>query len=957
MRRSATFLPITLLVFAFTLVVIFAHQGVIHAEDDHGDYRFTSTNLVIGSGAIPGVIDTSDIMFDVDYFSFSARRGIKYTFVLDEITVDNANISIVNSIARGNESSPDQELTISSRQKTVSWVATTTDTYYVEVAGTLNNSDGSFYLGNYALSGFEDTQLLDRHADDISGATEVTPGNVYQGAISPWTNEPSLTSTLNSSDDSDFFSFQAERGVEYSVELDLGTSDGVDISIQGESSTLEKTNDGIGNTLHWISPQSRTYYVVVSGTTRVRDSSGTYTIKLKSDLSLLDQHAGTVTGATLASFGNEHQGSVSPADDSDYFSFTAQRGIKYILDVTLGTVDGVSLRLIGTDGEEITSNQGVGSTLEWIASSNGTFLAVISASSQVPDVIGTYSLNLSLDNTLQDHHGDSANTSSKINFDSAYPGAISPETDQDYFSFLAERGVNYSVAMELVTATGAVISIQNTGGETVNSTNGLGTGLAWTAASTGRYYVVVSHSPQATSGIGSYSLVVSANTSLLDRHQDTPAMGTDLRLGNVYQGAISPESDLDFFRFQTKRGVEYLFDLTYGSATAVSLEVNTVGDSVDTTARNFGDINSLRWTAPDSGTYVAKLTSSPKAIEPVGTYSLKVTPNTSLQDRHSDTPMDATRIGIGNAISGAISPSSDYDYFTFMAEKDISYTVNIETGTIDGVRFSVENQSAGYSISNFGQEQNLEWKAPKSGWYMVSISASSQVATEVGTYMVTIERQSDLQPEIPKAVIPTPEPSNDPFPRLIKPVGPTITLESRVAPLGSTLRVPITLINADDISGLGFTLDYDPDAFRVIKVNRGSRLTADTFNFAFDNLGQVRFGSATTKGSVSGGTAAVVEFQVSGSQGTVSPMTLSKASVNHDTKGPLNIGTVGADFKVGPRIRGDADGDGKITTLDAFQVLKMATNNNEADLSLDVDNDGKITVKDAKVILNMARPS
>jgi hypothetical protein len=434
-------------------------------------------------------------------------------------------------------------------------------------------------------------------------------------------------------------------------------------------------------------------------------------------------------------------------------------------------------------------------------------------------------------------------------------------------------------------------------------------------------------------------------------------MGTDLRLGNVYQGAISPESDLDFFRFQTKRGVEYLFDLTYGSATAVSLEVNTVGDSAETTARNFGDINSLRWTAPDSGTYVAKLTSSPKAIEPVGTYSLKVTPNTSLQDRHSDTPMDATRIGIGNAISGAISPSSDYDYFTFMAEKDISYTVNIETGTIDGVRFSVENQSAGYSISNFGQEQNLEWKAPKSGWYMVSISASSQVATEVGTYMVTIERQSDLQPEIPKAVIPTPEPSNDPFPRLIKPVGPTITLESRVAPLGSTLRVPITLINADDISGLGFTLDYDPDAFRVIKVNRGSRLTADTFNFAFDNLGQVRFGSATTKGSVSGGTAAVVEFQVTGPQGTVSPMTLSKASGNHDTKGPLNIGTVGADFKVGPRIRGDADGDGKITTLDAFQVLKMATNNNEADLSLDVDNDGKITVKDAKVILNMARPS
>ena len=74
MRRSTRFLPITLLIFAFTSVVFFAHQGAIHAEDDHGDYRFTSTNLVIGSGAISGVIDTSNIMFDVDYFSFSLKE-------------------------------------------------------------------------------------------------------------------------------------------------------------------------------------------------------------------------------------------------------------------------------------------------------------------------------------------------------------------------------------------------------------------------------------------------------------------------------------------------------------------------------------------------------------------------------------------------------------------------------------------------------------------------------------------------------------------------------------------------------------------------------------------------------------------------------------------------------------------------------------------------------------------
>ena len=348
MRRSVTHLSMTLLLLALTMVAFITHQSTIHAEDDHGDYRFTSTNLDIGSGAISGVINTSDILFDVDYFSFQAERGVKYTFVLDEVTVVDANLSIINSIARGNDSSPEQELTISGGQKTVSWIARTTDTYYVEVAGTLNNSDGSFYLGNYNLSGFEDTRFIDRHPDGTTGATLITSGNVYQGALSPWSNQPSLTNTVDGGDDFDFFSFQAQRGVEYRVEVDLGTSEGVDIAIQTEFSGLEKTNDGIGNTLNWISPLDGTYYVVVTGTTRVRDSSGTYSMKLNADTSLLDQHAQAVGGATMVSFGNDHRGSVSPADDLDYFSFPAQRGVKYVLNISLGSADGISLDILGT---------------------------------------------------------------------------------------------------------------------------------------------------------------------------------------------------------------------------------------------------------------------------------------------------------------------------------------------------------------------------------------------------------------------------------------------------------------------------------------------------------------------------------------------------------------------------------------------------------------------------------
>ena len=66
---------------------------------------------------------------------------------------------------------------------------------------------------------------------------------------------------------------------------------------------------------------------------------------------------------------------------------------------------------------------------------------------------------------------------------------------------------------------------------------------------------------------------------------------------------------------------------------------------------------------------------------------------------------------------------------------------------------------------------------------------------------------------------------------------------------------------------------------------------------------------------------------------------------------------VGADFKVGAKIRGDADGDSVITALDALQALRMASDLMKIDLALDVDNDGKITIDDARIILNMARPS
>ena len=45
------------------------------------------------------------------------------------------------------------------------------------------------------------------------------------------------------------------------------------------------------------------------------------------------------------------------------------------------------------------------------------------------------------------------------------------------------------------------------------------------------------------------------------------------------------------------------------------------------------------------------------------------------EDRHEDTWRNATSIGFANAISGAVSPATDRDYFSFKREnRSVRYT-------------------------------------------------------------------------------------------------------------------------------------------------------------------------------------------------------------------------------------------------------------------------------------------
>jgi hypothetical protein len=484
---------------------------------------------------------------------------------------------------------------------------------------------------------------------------------------------------------------------------------------------------------------------------------------------------------------------------------------------------------------------------------------------------------------------------------------------------------------------------------------GGGQQISWTAPSDGDFYVSLAQASQASDPVRIYTITIEADAALQDRHGDTVADGTQVSIGTTYQGSISPEDDLDYFTFAGQRGSGYTITANYVTVDALSLLVNRVEGSTSTAARNFGDSNTLTWVPLLSGSQYIKVSSSPRSAIPTGTYTLRVTEDSLTRDRHSDNSKDATRIGLRNEIAGAVSPADDSDFFYFSAEGGKDYRVDLTLGTAEAVRFSVEGAAGiGFTASNFGVGNTLEWTAPVSGGYLLSVSASAQVENPIGTYQIAIRPQGDPRPPDPT---PTPAPTPEPAPPAVEdPDKPALVVGSRVAEQGTTAQVPVLLRRIQGVTSLAFKLAYDPSVLRVARVMPGSRLAGATFIHNADTPGQVSFGLAATSDPGTDGSVAAVEFEVVGETGDMSPLTLSELEIGLSEGDAPEFPLVGGELRVETPMSGDADGDGAVTARDALIALKVIADASPGYEWIDLNGDGVVDAVDVDLILSLAQP-
>ena len=1051
------------------------------SSDDYSDKKSKATLLRTDGSPRLGAINAAADYNDVDYFKFETRRGIRYTFELEFVerggdTLQDAKLKVINSDARGPTPSEGQVESRTEGMKTVKWVARTTDTYFFTVSTAYASGVANPYLGQYRLRVHAEANLEDLHLDARDQSERITFGSQYQGAISPWSNQPGFSGTVHGGDDYDFFNFDAVRGVKYSftatldgmdglsmevtdtggesladnkrqgntlewvasnqglyyvtltgsplarqpvgaytlqvdadtslrdrypnsrgsaervilgnfvngavsprddkdyftfsavrgvkyaIEMDLADGAAVNIEVRNGSNSIEATNRGIGSTLEWTATTQSDVYVAISASARVQDSVVGYNFRITGDNTMQDRHTDTRTGATPVNLGVGIAASISPPGDKDYFQFAALRGIKYTVQASMGSIPGMRLE-IGKpiEGTEA-STDNVADGLEWTASEDGTYYVIASGLSQGDSAVGSYNVQVNGDNTQQDRHAETKADATPINLGIGMAASISPPGDRDYFEFTAQRGVNYTVQASLGSIPGLQVQIANSDRDIETSKDNLGGGMVWTAPGDGTYYVIVSGLSQRDEAVGTYNLRVDGDNSHQDRHADTRIGATTVGYGNLVSGAISPEDDQDYFSFDAKRGVEYTFSLSYDGVEAVSLTVEGEGTHNGVLASNFGQGSDLVWVALDDGEYFLLVSKSPMVIEGSGAYTLEIVADTSLEDRHDDDDRFATKIGVGSAISAAISPADDQDYFLFTAEKDSTYSLIVELGTAESVIMTISHHNSGFTKTNYGSGDALEWTAPAKGDYIVLVTGAAQVEDPVGTYKVTM-RRGELPdtpvtetvpgdtPENPVATPETQETSAAPS----VPSGAALRVGSRMGAPGSTVLVTVRLENGEQVGSLGFNLNYDPAVARAVRVYRGARMSPATFSFNAATPGLIRIGASAHDAVSADGSAAIVEFRVVGERGSSSNITLTDLEVSDASGQTRSIEVHNGLLTVDAAGVGDGNGDGRITAVDALIAMRMFTGLMNEDLVMDVNGDGRVTPVDSMQILNLAR--
>ncbi|MDG6219036.1 MAG: cohesin domain-containing protein, partial [Candidatus Thermoplasmatota archaeon] len=184
--------------------------------------------------------------------------------------------------------------------------------------------------------------------------------------------------------------------------------------------------------------------------------------------------------------------------------------------------------------------------------------------------------------------------------------------------------------------------------------------------------------------------------------------------------------------------------------------------------------------------------------------------------------------------------------------------------------------------------------------------------------------------------------------------GTILSVDTTQSTPGSEVQLPIKISDAENIGNMDITLTYDDSILSALTLTTGA-ITADSLFMHNIEPGIINISLVDSEGIDGEGSIAIITFEVIGNEGDISPLILSALANDRDAAA-INMEIMNAFFSVEDEesLKGDVNGDGKITSADALLALQMAVGLIEEDLVADMNDDGKVTSLDAAMILDIA---
>ena len=457
-----------------------------------------------------------------------------------------------------------------------------------------------------------------------------------------------------------------------------------------------------------------------------------------------DDYADGVEGASSVVLGEVVEGVLDYQGDVDFFGFKAVEGEVYEIDVALGTSPDSAVAVYDSHGMLLAYNDDqffVGgywsdaAWLVWRAPSSGEYYLEVSG--PYAGGGGSYLLTVSVSDVVDDF-ADGIVGAGSVVLGEVVEGVLDFWGDGDWFVFEAVEGEVYEMDVALGTSPYAVVRIYDSDGMLLAFNDSrveywTASRMVWEAPAYGEFYVEVAGYYRV--GGGSYILTVSVS-DIVDDFADRLEGASSVVLGEVVEGVLDFEGDVDRFVFEAVEGVPYDIDFVLVTLSSASVGIYDSDERLLPFDLDHRPDKWMVWRAPASGEYYVSVSSHDEGD--VGSYLLTVSVSDVVDD-FADGLEGAGSMVVGEAVEGVLDFWGDADFFVFEAVEGELYEIDVASSLwrlvvkvydSDGMELAYHQYEADALASR------LVWEAPASGEYYVEVSGDRGYG--VGSYILTV---------------------------------------------------------------------------------------------------------------------------------------------------------------------------------------------------------------------------